>query len=53
MSKQKICKQNIIDWINEVIIVPRQELGGMPICPFVKEYENKIRIIEKKPIYYR
>ncbi len=46
MSKQKICKQNIIDWINEVIIVPRQELGGMPICPFVKEYENKIRIIE-------
>ena len=27
-------KQKVVDYINEVIRPPREEFGGMPVCPF-------------------
>ena len=27
-------KQKVVDYINEVIRPPRQEFGGLPVCPF-------------------
>lgn len=38
--------QNIWHWILETIARPREELDGLPICPFVKQYINNIQVIE-------
>ena len=46
MSKQKTYKQKITKWIDKVLVVPRKEIGGMPICPFIKQYRDKIHIVE-------
>ena len=40
-------KQKVIDYINEVIRPPRQEFGGMPVCPFAgPELDNDKLMID-------
>jgi len=46
VSKQTISKHNITEWLDKVIAQPRKELGGMPICPFIRKYMNNITIVE-------
>tara|TARA_R110000851_G_scaffold13704_1_gene46768 strand:+ start:1265 stop:1720 length:456 start_codon:yes stop_codon:yes gene_type:complete len=46
VSKQKTYKQKITKWIDSVLTISRAEIGGMPICPFIKQYRDKIHIVE-------
>ena len=40
-------KQKVVDYINEVIRPPRQEFGGMPVCPFAgPELDNDKLMID-------
>ena len=40
-------KQKVIDYINEVIRPPREEFGGLPVCPFAgPELDNDRLMID-------
>ena len=40
-------KQKVVDYINEVIRPPRQEFGGLPVCPFAgPELDNDKLMID-------
>ena len=40
-------KQKVIDYINEVLRTPREEFGGLPVCPFAgPELDNDKLMID-------
>lgn len=40
-------KQKVVDYINEVIRPPRQEFGGLPVCPFAgPELDNNRLMVD-------
>jgi len=44
--QQSITDTQIWHWIDRTLGIPRKQLGGMAVCPYVKRYREQIAVVK-------
>jgi len=45
-SQQSITDKQVWHWIDRTLGIPRKQLGGLAVCPYVRRYRQQIAVIK-------